>query len=153
VWLPTQVAKLSDREGSFAQSYLQALAIKIYRDVPVAKGLKQVVDETWEKLPTPGGVPSNGLPSSDALAYFTETDGFIARRRAAIIEVREALELVAKGSKPKGKVISERYTEGLPHLKACDIRDLRDLLKLLSANGPSGLVKGAELSVSKTTAE
>jgi hypothetical protein len=31
VWLPKQVAKLTDREGSFAQTYLQALSVKIYR--------------------------------------------------------------------------------------------------------------------------
>jgi hypothetical protein len=30
VWLPAQVSKLSDREGSFVQTYLQALSWKIW---------------------------------------------------------------------------------------------------------------------------
>ena len=43
VWLPTQVAKLTDREGSFAQAYLQALSSKIYNRLQVPHQFSSLV--------------------------------------------------------------------------------------------------------------
>jgi len=131
VWLPIQVAKLTDREGSFAQSYLQALAIKIYRHVPVARGVRPMVEQAWQKLPNPAGVPSNGLPEPGELAYFEETARFLFRRYGTISTVRAALDRVADGRRPKGKVISSRYTKGLPQLKPDSVSELREMLGIL----------------------
>lgn len=44
VWLPSQVSKLSDREGTFTQLYLQALSAKIYKDIEVDPKIKPFVE-------------------------------------------------------------------------------------------------------------
>ncbi|MEK7361396.1 MAG: hypothetical protein AAB133_04880, partial [Pseudomonadota bacterium] len=50
VWLPSDVAKLSDRDGTFTQLYLQALAAKIYKDLPVSQEMRPYVDKVWAML-------------------------------------------------------------------------------------------------------
>ena len=57
VWLPREVSKLTDREGSFVQGYIQALAIKIYREIPVRDELQPIVEESWGLLPAPAHIP------------------------------------------------------------------------------------------------
>ena len=32
LWLPAQVSKLTDRQGSFVQSFIQAISVKLYRN-------------------------------------------------------------------------------------------------------------------------
>ena len=39
VWLPSEVAALTDREASFVQSYTQAISIKVYRHLPLGSSL------------------------------------------------------------------------------------------------------------------
>lgn len=56
VWLPRQLSKLTDREGSFAQRYLQKLSLTIYRDVLLSGSLSAYVRPVWEKLPTPSRI-------------------------------------------------------------------------------------------------
>lgn len=51
VWLPGEIAALTDREGSFAQLYVQALAQKVYRHRTVAPRLAPVVEHAWSLLP------------------------------------------------------------------------------------------------------
>ncbi len=131
VWLPTQVAKLTDREGSFAQTYLQALAVKIYRGVPVRPGLQDIVERCWTKLQAPVGIPANGLPDVESLAYFREREGYITRLLARIATVRAALLARMSGTPISGKVVSSRYTEGLPKLSPDDVRDLAAALGAL----------------------
>ena len=63
VWLPTQVAKLTDREGSFAQAYLQAISRKIYEPFPLSSPLRTLVEPIWARLPAPQGNPRRGSPS------------------------------------------------------------------------------------------
>lgn len=128
VWLPVQVAKLTDREGSFAQAYLQALALKIYRTIEVPGQLRPVVERAWGKLPIPAGIPQSGLPAPGHLAYFHATEEFTMRRIGIIRTVAAALDDVAAGRPVRSKVVSSRYTSGLQGLSPVDFMELRGML-------------------------
>ncbi len=134
VWLPRQVGKLSDREGSFSQLFLQATAMKLYRDLPVADELKPLVDEAWALLPRPEGLPGQGLPNKEDLSFFTVSERFLETRRGALETVIEALEAVGSGASLTGKVVSSRYGAGLPEVNAGKVQSLhRQLDRYLRA--------------------
>lgn len=109
VWLPSDVAKLTDREGSFAQQFVQALAIKIYRDVPVSDDLGGLVREAWELLPAPASVPAHALPEPASLNFFVPKPAFFDRRRRTFEDVAGAL----RSPDVQAKAVSERYAPGL----------------------------------------
>lgn len=108
VWLPVQVAKLTDREGSFAQAYLQALAVKIYRRIGVPERLRAVVERAWSKLPVPTGIPDSGLPDPADLAYFGANEPYIARRLNVVRAVASAFDALAAGRSVRSKVVCSR---------------------------------------------
>jgi hypothetical protein len=111
VWLPTQVAKLSDREGSFVQTYLQAISRKIYFSAPVSTHQKTIVAEAWDLLPAPLGIPMQGLPSVEDLNFFAYSDEFMRNRLRSLLKVRELIANAACGQ--DGPQVSKRYNEGL----------------------------------------
>lgn len=110
VWLPAQVAGLSDLEGSFVQRFLQRLSLHLYRDAPVAAGHRELVARIWELMPSPAGDAEVPLPPIKRLSFFEPTDAFVRRRVATLRVVATAL---ANGS-PAGRVVSTRYTTGIP---------------------------------------
>lgn len=131
VWLPAQVAKLTDREGSFVQGYLQAISHKVYGSYPVEPAFRQVVEEIWDRLPIPNGIPAQGLPKPEDLNYFELSDRFIALRQSNIRVVTDAIDRLLDGGAPEGKVISSRYTEGLSAISPNTLTRLRALLRSL----------------------
>jgi len=50
VCLPRQIAKLTDQDGSIAQSVLQTLSHHIYHDVE----MPSEIESLWKRLPCPG---------------------------------------------------------------------------------------------------
>lgn len=134
VWLPSEVSKLTDREGSFAQAYLQALAVHIYRDLPVAPALQGLVDEAWELLPEPASIPQEGLPPVEELSYFNPTRRFYDRNLGDLRQIIAALSAAKEGRAPAGRVISTRYGEGLPKVPVAAAKRLkRDLSQYAEA--------------------
>jgi hypothetical protein len=132
VWLPSQVAALTDREGSFVQNFTQALSIKIFKDHPVHPHLAGTAKRAWRRLPVPPGIPEQGLPDLVDLNFFEPTPAWWSRRIAAIKQVADALDQRVQGKKVSGKVIATRYAEGLqtlPQPVAAKLR--RELLKYL----------------------
>jgi hypothetical protein len=112
VWLPGQIAKLTDVEGGVVQRTLQAMSHAIYRDYPVADHLKEVVAEAWALIPEPEiNVKSVELVQ---LNWFESTPRFFAMRSARLREVAAALDLLDVGQALPNKVVSRRYTQGLP---------------------------------------
>jgi hypothetical protein len=112
VWLPSQVAKLTDREGSFAQQYLQAISVSLYRHISVDVPLQRFVDDAWDLLPEPL-IPELGVPSPERLSFYHHDEGFVDRRRKTISSVLAALDFAARGEPTQGKVVSSRYSKGL----------------------------------------
>lgn len=116
VWLPSQVSKLTDREGSFTQSYLQAHAFSLFRALKPHPDVAAYVERSWELLSEPRGIPEQSLPSPVEVNYFTPTKRWINTRLAKNRLVAESLKLVALSERPFGKVISSRYTNSLQAL-------------------------------------
>jgi hypothetical protein len=111
VWLPAQVAKLSDREGSFVQTYLQAISKKIYHPAPVSTHQDSIVAAAWDLLPDPSGIPLQGLPRTEDLNFFAYSNEFILSRLKSLKKVQNLIAFSACGQ--VGPKVSKRYNEGL----------------------------------------
>jgi hypothetical protein len=110
VWLPAQVAGLTDREGSFAQQYLQAVSQHIYRNAPIDSAQKELVEAAWALLVRPLGIPDAALPTPAELNFFIAEQPFFTRRA----RVTQSVALAMRSGKPAGKIVSQRYTDGIP---------------------------------------
>jgi hypothetical protein len=139
VWLPRQVAKLTDREGSFTQQYLQAVAWKTYRSLPVEGALKDAVDRIWLMLPEPTAIPAQALPSVAELSFFDTTERFLTARLNAIDSVVEALGTLQDEGPMDRKVISSRYSEGLKNLPDRARSELGSVLRVYAAEARIGV--------------
>lgn len=115
VWLPSQIAKLSDREGGMVQQTLQAVSRGIYSSAQVDSSLHPMVAGAWSLLPEPAVTLEVDLRK---LNWFVTTDRFFATRKARLSSVIEALHTLAAGELLARKVIATRYTEGLPLVDA-----------------------------------
>ncbi len=129
VWLPSNVAKLTDREGSFAQRYVQAIADKIYRHAEMGPQLQPFAERAWELLPEAEGFPDQALPDPDDLNWFDVPESFIPRAVGRIRTVARALEAVGECRNPIGKVVSSRYTAGVSQIEREVAADLGGRLR------------------------
>jgi hypothetical protein len=134
VWLPAQVAKLTDREGSFAQTFLQALSRKIYAHRPLLADLELTVQNIWQRLPLPVGIPEEGLPEPEELNFLVPTPAFFRARLRDIDSVLTGLKAVEENKPIAGKVVSQRYTQGLGRISSPAVADLRIDLEGLAAS-------------------
>lgn len=134
VWLPAQVAGLSDIEGSFVQRFLQQLSLKIYRDTPVAEGHRELVTRIWELLPDPPNDSGIPLPDLAEVSFFDAPATFFSRRMAMIRLVGEAM----RDGRSDRKVISTRYSAGLPSVPRDARTALSDFLLEYSARVGDG---------------
>jgi len=139
VWLPAQVSKLTDREGSFAQFYLQAISVKIYRDVPVSPAIQPFADEAWNRLIINDTIPQHGLPQEKELSFFDDTPSFWAHRLDDIESVSGALQRVLSGEPLQTEVVSRRYGAGLSLLGSDALEPLANTLNkyLIALRGTS----------------
>lgn len=129
VWLPAQVAKLTDREGSVVQRTLQSMSFAIYHDAPVAPHLEGLVSEAWAMLPEPQSINV----SISNLNWFEPTDQFFATRCQRLNTVVAALRLDA-GQPLTTKVVTSRYTAGLPGVTRLARRELLAYLRRFQAD-------------------
>jgi len=114
VWLPTELSKMTDREGSFAQRYIQALSCAIFRDQTLPPGLRQKVDEIWRQLPFPGGI-GVPLPDLGALPRFVACARLIENKIKDVNVVARAVDSVLRGETlPRGRgAVTARYSAGI----------------------------------------
>jgi hypothetical protein len=127
VWLPSQAAKLSDREGSFVQTYLQAVSKKIYRSATVGAHQKSIVADAWNLLPDPPGIPAQGLPRIEELNFFADSDDFIRSRMKSAQRTQELIACAVRGQ--TGPRISKRYNEGLQLMEPEQLEPLNQFLR------------------------
>jgi hypothetical protein len=123
VWLPSQLAKLSDREGGYAQTFLQAISLALYRDRPLTPRLEQVVAPIWDLLPVRDEIAEIGA-AVDGVSFFQLEEAWLARRRRALSVVRASLAAVQHGLPPQSKVVSTRYGTGLRDLEPRSVKAL-----------------------------
>jgi hypothetical protein len=122
VWLPSQLAKLSDREGSFVQTLLQAISRAIYRDVELSPDVAQFAEAAWALLPTRESMPD--LPDLSSLNFFALDESWRQRRIKTLKIVAEAVAASGSGTAHSGKVVSSRYGAGLALLPPSSTADL-----------------------------
>jgi hypothetical protein len=77
--------------------------------------MREVTEAAWALLPKPE-VPVAQSYDFALWNYFVISDRFIETRRSRIRTVLQAVERLLQGEEPRGKVISTRYTNGLPAL-------------------------------------
>jgi len=128
VWLPSQLSKLSDREGGFVQTFLQALSVKIYRAVPIERPLRHLVEPIWELLPERAEASKIDLPDVADLNYFKFDEKWLMRRIRTLSSVVQALTDICSGTAPVKKVVAARYGEGLERVESSAATTLRDEL-------------------------
>jgi hypothetical protein len=113
VWLPSQVAKLSDQEGSPLQRTLQAMSYDIYRNADVTPHLAPVVEEAWNLIPV---VVEPVNVDTTHLNWFSVTEKAMKLRATRLQTVTDAFQTLAAGDLLQGKVVTTRYTAGIARL-------------------------------------
>lgn len=92
VWLPKQLSKLTDDDGSYAQQFIKHISYLLYRDIPFSGSTKEMIDGIWDELETPGIEPVSKFKLDD-LNYFDHKDKWINRKKATLH--RELTSIVA----------------------------------------------------------
>lgn len=123
VWLPRQIAKLSDVEGSPVQSALKSISRALYRSTQLEGAKHAIAEGAWEYLPEQ---PNLDSPIDLArLSFFDEPEKTISMRQKRTREVVDALTSLEAGATLTKKVVSGRYTAGLPSVSAKARKTLR----------------------------
>ncbi len=113
VWLPSQIAKLSDQEGAPLQQTLQSMSYGLYRHAPVQRRLRPMSEEAWALIPT----PSHSVEANTAkLDWFEVTERFRSVRAYRLRTVTSAFETLVRGDVLASKVVTTRYTTGITSL-------------------------------------
>ena len=108
-WLPVQISKLTDREGSYAQKVFQTLATKIYS--PSRHGESPEMAALWESLPSPELDLDIDL---DQINYFQPDESWVIRRKKNLgKEIGTILAVLNGTSSQDKKVKSSRYLPSL----------------------------------------
>ncbi len=123
-WLPAQVAKLTDHEGSYAQQVLQAISHRLYRAEAChhPAGLADI----WESLPA----PQLDLPIDLAhLSFFAVSPRSINLRRAILLrEIKSVEETLRSGKAGPVSPRSFRYLASLEKVPSDQTAGLREWL-------------------------
>lgn len=90
VWLPKQISKLTDREGSYAQNLLKTISYKIYFDANEASNFKR---EIWNELNNPETQTKHNIDVSK-LNYFKIPDTWIDKRKSGLLKEIETIKSV-----------------------------------------------------------
>lgn len=131
VWLPSQVAKLSDRERGPIQTALKEISWNMYRRVPLTEEARQIADRSWALLPEPA---SSHQVLEDEINWFVTTPRFISTRKSKLVAVIDALERIATGAELPQTLEPSRYRIGLPRVARVE-RDRLHADLSLHANG------------------
>lgn len=127
VWLPSQLAKLSDREGGYAQTFLQAQSLALYRHLPLTSKLARFVAPIWDLLPVREEVAAIDV-AVDRVSFFQSSEPWLLRRRRTLKVVREALIATADRTTFGEKIVASRYGDGLRRFQPTSVRVLLEML-------------------------
>lgn len=105
VWLPVQISKLTDREGSLAQRLLQAISHKIYEEVSVPNDISIL----WKSLPYPEELQNLSLDPTK-MNYFAVPDEWLKKRvKGLVSEIDDILSTKEVGQGKLQKIKSRRF--------------------------------------------
>ncbi len=126
VWMPSALSALSDMHESHVQLLLQRSSVALFRNVEVANPVRYYAEYAWHRLPTPR-YEGRSL-STNELAVFDADHAFVRRRVNYLTAFVHGAEAVLESGQLRRKLISTRYTAGLPLLDPAAIADFRDAM-------------------------
>ena len=134
VWLPKQIAKLTDREGGIVQTVLQEISLHIYKDAINDPKLNKFINEhSWSKIENQKRdtvIPKYALPPLESFNFVRLPGHFIQNKLRKHKKVANALRAHANGNKlPTGKIMSSKYD---PHISTIDVNGAKVLSEWLN---------------------
>jgi hypothetical protein len=109
VWLPVQISKLTDREGSLAQKLLQALSCRIYRGISMSNSISIL----WNILLCPKELQGFNVDLTK-INYFLVPSGWLEKRVSRLVsEIDVILSTNKLSDSELQKVKSRRYLPSL----------------------------------------
>ena len=108
-WLPLQISKLTDHEGSYAQQVLQAISAGLYAEHRHVH--PPLIAQIWDSLPEPDAGVEIDL---DELNYFQVSARAIKSRKDYLLRDISAIEdTLSRGVVPEDSPRSPRYLPSL----------------------------------------
>lgn len=125
VWLPVQISKLTDREGSYAQRLLQVISCQIYKNISLPKELMKI----WDLLPCPE--PNENIKINlNKISYFDISNDWVKKRTQGLIdEIDTIISPNDQNNSRLEKIKSSRY---LPSLKKVSLTQRAELYEWLT---------------------
>ena len=134
VWLPSQLSKLTDREGSYAQRFVQHISGLLYRSYSLPNTM---LSEIWDELKDPGITPVCDIDLGQ-LNYFEHNLMWVNRKKNDLYnELQSILNIIAGGSPIVKRIKTSHYIPTLgvvSHLLSS--MDHKYLVDWIKANMP-----------------
>jgi len=109
VWLPAQISKLTDREGSLAQKLLQIISCRVYRGIAMPSNISTL----WDYLLCPSELQVFSFDLAK-INFFVVPDDWLRRRVNTLIsEIAAILSIDKYEHRGLQKVKSRRYLPSL----------------------------------------
>lgn len=96
VWLPKQLSKLTDREGSYAQRFIQHVSGLLYRNIDLRNPM---LTEIWNELKDPGITPVSKVNLNE-LNYFGNNENWLSRRKDNLLKELQSILNILDGRSP-----------------------------------------------------
>lgn len=130
VWLPSQLSKLTDRDGSYAQQFLKHISYLLYSKIINGNSM---LSDIWSELKDPGITPVTKFTLDD-LNFFDFDAGWIANKKAKLQqELQSILDILDNPAVEVKTVFNDRYTstlrEASKKMKVPDKDNLKDWIK------------------------
>lgn len=128
VWLPKQISKLTDREGSYAQNLLKTLSYKVYWENDVS-GFSQTI---WDELDNPS-IPIKTKFDVRNLNYFIIPEKWLKQKTTKVLnEIDDIKTVIRNRELANKKVKCSSYLPGL--LENLDENYQQNFLSWLESN-------------------
>lgn len=131
VWLPSQLSKLTDRDGSYAQKFIQHISYELYYSK-----INTMFSEIWAELKNPGIDPVSKFKLND-LNYFEYGTDRIKRKKTELeLDIQSIVDILDNHSAVVEKdIYNNRYTTTLREVsKAMSPTDKKNFRDWLTAN-------------------
>lgn len=132
VWLPSQLSKLTDRDGSYAQQFLKHISYLLYSKVKISN---PILSGIWSELKDPGILPVTKF-SLDDLNFFDSDAGWIADKKTKLKqELQSILDILDNPAVEVKAVYNDKYTSTLRDVsKTMAVPDKENLKDWIKAN-------------------
>jgi hypothetical protein len=125
VWLPKQIAKLSDIDGGVVQTALKATSWNLYRTTTFTNDLHPLVENIWQILPPPSSDFLSDF-GTDELCFFEPTEKFYSYRKDVFHRYFSFIRDCAQEVPSEISNITKRYFNGLPNLSPSIVNQVAD---------------------------